>query len=261
MEKNLIKYDLKKMFNILIIFYILSIILGGIARIFAIFDNITFFNILKIIFASLNYAVWGNIIVHTFVQIIMRFNKNFYGDESYLTHTLPVTKIQLLISKYISSLIVVLSSILVLLLSVFIMFYSKENMTNLKALLDASVSGFNISATTFVILIAITLFTQICAIISMSFAGVVIGKRFNIKKNIKSLIFIFAFYISSIILTLIFAILMAMCMGNVGMLFSNEISSSLLIGLLILAIVCYVLYAIIFFFITKWQFEKGVNVD
>ena len=50
MEKNLIKYDLKKMFNILIIFYILSIILGGLARIFAIFDNITFFNILKIIF-------------------------------------------------------------------------------------------------------------------------------------------------------------------------------------------------------------------
>ena len=261
MEKNLIKYDLKKMFKLMVIYYIIGIALSGLTRFVAIFDNITIFNILKIIFSSLVYAVWGSILVQTFVQILIQFNKNFYGDESYLTHTLPVTKKQLLISKYISSLVVILASVLVLSLSVFIMFYSKANIDMLKIFLDYSLSGLGISPALFITLVVITLFTQICAIMSMCFAGTIIGKRFNTKKNLKSLLFVVLFYFASIICTLLIAILVFACMNNLSSLFSNALTGQMLITLLIIAIVLYLIYSIIFYFISKTQFEKGVNVD
>ena len=128
MEKNLIKYDLKKMFKLLTLFYVIAIILTTITRIFSIFDYMLIFNIFKYIFSALSYAVWSHIFVQTFVQIILRFTSNFYGDESYLTHTLPVSKNQLLLSKFISSIVVTFTTIIVLLCCVFIMFFSPDNM-------------------------------------------------------------------------------------------------------------------------------------
>lgn len=261
MEKSLIKYDLKKMLKVLSIYFILSILVGGIARLLNQFNNIAIMRVLYTIFSSLEYAIWGGILVQTFVRIILRFNMNFYGDESYLTHTLPVTKNQLLLSKYISSLITIFSSVLVLSVSVFIMFYSKTNIEKLKAFLETSASGLNISTALFLTMVILTLFAEICAIMSMCFAGIIIGKRFNTKKTWKSILFIAGFYLASIILMLIFAIITFACMGNVNALFGNNISGKYLTSLFIIATITYLVLAVVFYFVSKWQFEKGVNVD
>lgn len=261
MEKNLIKYDLKKMLKVLVIYYILSILVGGISRFFNCFNNIAIMRILYTIFSSIEYAIWGGIFVQTFVRVILRFNMNFYGDESYLTHTLPVTKKQLLISKYISGLLVILSSVLVLSVSVFIMFYSKTNIENLKQLLSASTVELNISTGMFLTLIVITFFAEICAIMSMCFSGIIIGKRFNTKKNMIATFVTIGFYIASVIFMLIIATIVFACMGNAGALWSNNISGSSLTTIFIVAIVTYLVLAVGFYFVSIWQFKKGVNVD
>lgn len=261
MERSLIKYDLKKMLKVLSIYFALSIIVGGIARLFSQFDNIAIMRFLYTIFSSLEYAIWGGIFVQTFVRIILRFNLNFYGDESYLTHTLPVTKNQLLLSKYISGLITIFLSVLVLSVSVFIMFYSKTNIKNLKVLLETSANGLNISTTMFISLVILTIFAEICAIMSMCFSGIIIGKRFNTKKTLKSILFIAVFYIASIILMLTIAIITFAFMHSVNALFGNSISGKYLSTLFIIAIITYIFLAIFFYFVSKWQFQKGVNVD
>ena len=65
-----------------------------------------------------------------------RFTKNIYGDESYLTHTLPIEKKTIFISKYLTSIITMLASTAVILIVLFIAYYSKENIEWLKASLN-----------------------------------------------------------------------------------------------------------------------------
>lgn len=56
------------------------------------------------------------------ILVFMRFYKNFYTDEGYLTFTLPVKKSQLLNSKTLMSLIVYVATALVLAFDVVLMF-------------------------------------------------------------------------------------------------------------------------------------------
>ena len=261
MERNLIKYDLKKMFKLLTLFYVIAIILTTITRIFSIFDYMLIFNIFKYIFSALSYAVWSHIFVQTFVQIILRFTSNFYGYESYLTHTLPVSKNQLLLSKFISSIVVTFTTIIVLLCCVFIMFFSPDNMQIISTFITSSLNDLQLSPALFIILIVAIFFVEICAIISMCFAGIIIGKQFNNNKNIKSLLIISGFYLSSIIITFILAIVLFAIMGQLSSLFNNAISGSNILAILILGLVLYIAFTIIFYFVSKKQFEKGVNVD
>ena len=128
-------------------------------------------------------------------------------------------------------------------------------------LLKISANELNISVVPFILLIILTLFAEICAIMSMCFSGIIIGKRFNTKKTLKSIFFIATFYIVSIILMLIIAIIVFACIGNLNELFANTISGKNLLILLTIAIISYIIFSIVFYFVSKWQFEKGVNVD
>ena len=101
MIKKLIKNDIKKMMKILVYLYACSIILAGITRLINIGKNIQFIFIIGQVFAGITYSAIGSVLINTFVHILRVFVVNFYKDESYLTHTLPVTKNQLLLSKYL----------------------------------------------------------------------------------------------------------------------------------------------------------------
>lgn len=87
-------------------------------------DRFTFFDFLAVLILI---AYFISIIIAAFTIMIyfaIRFYKNLYTDEGYLTHTLPVTPRQLIISKtLISALWSFLSSLLVL-FSMLLLFYA-----------------------------------------------------------------------------------------------------------------------------------------
>lgn len=66
------------------------------------------------------FALFVAIAVLTGVVIIQRFNRNLLGDEGYLMFTLPVTEVQLVLSKLITAMLWSLASIVVMGLSGFI---------------------------------------------------------------------------------------------------------------------------------------------
>ena len=119
MTKKLFKNDFKKMSKVLIYIYLVALALSGITRLINIGKDIQFVAIIGHVFAALTYSALCSILVNTFVQILLVFWNSFYKDQSYLTHTLPVKKSQLLLSKYLSSLLIIISSILVCLVSLF----------------------------------------------------------------------------------------------------------------------------------------------
>jgi len=259
--KKLLKYDLKKMFKLLVWFYAISLVLAGITRLFNIWSNIQIIQIIGSIFAGLTYSAIATIIVNTFIHILLRFSTSFYKDQSYLTHTLPVKKDLLIVSKYLSSIIVILASVLVSFLSLFIIFYSPEFMQNLKMAINGIVSGLDMSSGMFVFLIFLIIFTQMCAYISFAFTAIVKGYSYNHKRGIKGFLWFVCYYSICMFSTVVLAVIITAITGNLNNLFAETMPSDVFLTILIIALVSYILYAICFYFICKKEFEKGVNVD
>ena len=261
MLKYLMKYDLKKMFKLVIWFYPISLALAAMTRIISIWNDIQAIKILDMVIAGFTYSAIANILVNTFVHILRRFSNSFYKDQSYLTHTLPVKKSTLILSKYLSGLIVILTSIAVSFLSLFIIFYSPEFMKNINAAIKGAVAGFNISGGLFVLLIVIIIFSQICYLMSLAFTAIVKGYSYNHKRGIKGFLWFLIYYCACTISTLILAIIVAAITGNLSGLFASQMSGGAFISVMIVGLISYIGYAILFYFLCRNEFNKGVNVD
>lgn len=258
---KLMKYDLKKMLRILVYIYIISISLAGITRLINIGRDIQAIAILGYVFSGLTYSAIGSILVNTFVHILRTFIVDFYKDESYLIHTLPVSKNKLLLSKYLSGLIVIIASVLVTFLSFFILFYTPELMSAISVFLEMSVAGLNMSAGLFITLLVIIIFAQICAIMSMCFTAVVKANTYNSKRVPKGLVWFVIFYFGATIVSLLTIIISFAIGGNLAELMATQLSQKAFTIILVLGLVLYIVYAVVFYFICNKLFNKGVNVD
>lgn len=261
MIARLLKYDIKKMTRILVYMYVISIALAGITRFINIWKDIPAINILGLVFAGCTYSAIGNVLVNTFVHILSVFIKSFYKDESYLTHTLPVKKSDLLNSKYISAVIVVFLGVAVSFLSLFILFYSKSFMTVIGNFISATVADFNMSSGAFIALISVLIFLELCSFITMGFAAIIKANTYNTKRTLRSFVWFIIFYLITIAATVLSAIALFAISGSVSELLSTTLSASAFIRLIWLAIIDYFVYSVVFFFISHKLFARGVNVD
>ena len=261
MIKKLMKYDLKKMLRILVYMYVISIALAGITRLISLGKDIQAISILGYVFSGITYSAIGSILVNTFVHIIKVFIDSFYRDESYLTHTLPVKKTQLLISKFLSSLIVILCSVVVCFASFFIMYFSSEFVDGLRTVIEMTVSNLNMSAGLFITLIVLVIFAQICTMISMAFAAIVKANTYNHKRLIKGLIWYVIYYFASMLVTLLVTVVVFAVGGLLNELSAAVLSQTAFITILVVGFVLYIIYAIVYYAICNKIFKKGVNVD
>ena len=105
MLKKLIKYDLKWSFKVVSIFLGLGFAFAVLGKLFSLIENSTVFNIISLICngTALSLIISGliNCIIRSWVRIIT----NLYKDESYLTHTLPISRETHYLSKIISFMI------------------------------------------------------------------------------------------------------------------------------------------------------------
>ena len=102
MLSKLLKNDLKKNMRWMWILFVSEILVSLLARgCSELGANIAFFKVLSIFLDTVFYALIANCIIHPFLRSFLNFTKSIYGDESYLTHTLPVTKNQIINSKFL----------------------------------------------------------------------------------------------------------------------------------------------------------------
>ena len=107
MLKKLLKYDLENIFKFLIIFYSLALFFAILTRIFFSIDNSLVMNLLGHVTSGTAISMMCSIVINNLMRLWVRFKSNFYGDESYLTHTLPVDKKTLYLSKTLSSILTI----------------------------------------------------------------------------------------------------------------------------------------------------------
>ncbi len=119
MFAKLLKYDLRAVFKYWWMAAVASAIiaaLGGICISIVNVDYTKYGALQTIATLGIVLAVIGIVIFFTLSEILVlvRFYKNFYSDEGYLTFTLPVKKSQLLNSKLVMSLVFYVASTIVL---------------------------------------------------------------------------------------------------------------------------------------------------
>lgn len=263
MLNKLIKYDIKRVSKFLSIFYVLAFISALLTRMLFMIDNSFIIGVLAQICSGFTCAMIANILINTLMRQWIKFKSTLYDDESYLTHTLPVEKSSLYLSKIIVSIGSVILSVIVIFLTLFIAYYSKENIEALKDMLLPLANLYNSSIFRVVLLFITAFMVETLCILQSGYTGIIMGHKMNNNKILFSIVYGFIVYISTQLFALGIVFLMGLFNKNLMNLFiTNEVLNIETVK--VVGYICIFIYTIIFivnYFININLFKKGVNVD
>jgi len=263
MLKKLIKYDLKSIFKFLIIFYSIGMFFAIMTRLFFSFDNSFIMNIIGQICSGVTISMIFNILINNIMRSWVRFKNNFYGDESYLTHTLPVEKKDLYLSKILTSFISLFTSVFVIGLMLFVAYYSKENMLLLKNMLLPVADIMGSSVVKIILAFLFIFFLEIANMVQAGFSGIILGHKMNNMKTGFSVLFGFGVYMATQVFVLIIMFITGLFNKDImNLFFTNEIVNIDMVKIIIyMASTIYTITLFILYFVNLKLFKKGVNVD
>lgn len=264
MLKNLIKYDLKWLLKIIVIFIILGFIFAVIGRLFSLIEDSVFFNILSSICNGISISMFLNAIFNSVFRGWARFSNNLYKDESYLTHTLPVTKNTHFLAKVLSIIISILLSCLGLFIGLFIMYYSKENIEIIKNSLTGVSNLLDSSIFELIFVVCVVLVLEIIFIVFSGIFGIVVGNTYNHKKTLKSVIYGFIIYMALNMVTIIGIVIVSLFNENLkGIIFggNKQLEFRTLVNMLYSSLGIYLIYNVGLYYFTNKIFNKGVNIE
>lgn len=260
---KILKYDLKWVYKLVIIFYALSLFFSVIGRAFGMVDNSLVCDVISKICFGTAISMIVNSLINNLMRLWSRFVRNLYKDESYLTHTLPVEKKHIYASKVISGIICIFTTIIVAVISLFICYYSEANLEVLKNLLELAASTYNTTVLKLLLLIIIVVFLEIVYILLIGYVGIVLGHKSNTGKMAKSIVIGFVLYLAFQTLTL----------GLIGVygLFNPDVMNLLntteiinieaIKSVMYAGIGIYIIYSVILYYLGKIELNKGVNVE
>ena len=263
MLKKLLKYDLKNIFKFLIIFYILAVFFGILTRIFLNIENSLVMNIIGEVCRGASISMMFSILINNLMRMWVRFKENLYGDESYLTHTLPIEKKTLYLSKAITAIITLFVSVIVIGLTLFIIYYSKENLEIIKNVLFSLADAYNSSIIKILLAVLLVFFLEFANILQAGYTGIILGHKKTNLKGGYSVLFGFIVYI----ITQIFVLLIIFIVGIFNKDIMNLFVTKTIINIDMIKLAIYMSFSIytlalfIGYFVNVKLFKNGVNVD
>ena len=263
MLNKLLKYEFKFVFKVIVIFYILGLFFALLTRVFLSLDSSLMLIIIGKICSGVTISMIFNIIINNIMRMWHRFKANLYGDESYLTHTLPIDKKTLYTSKILSSIISLFVSFIVITIILFIAYYNKENIEIVKNMILPLTDILNLSMVKMLLGIIFILFLEITCLLQIGYTGIILGHKMNNHKTAYSVLYGFIAYMGAQSLTLLSMFIYALFNKDMLSLFiSNEITNiGLLKNITLFSIIVYTLIIIINYIINVTIFKKGVNIE
>ena len=260
---KLLKYDLKWVYKVVVVFYILSFVFSAIGRGLSLIENSIIFNVITQIAFGIAISMMVSSLVNCLMRLWARFIKNIYKDESYLTHTLPVEKKTIYASKVISAIICIFTTVLVIITCLFICYYSEANIQTLKSMLELTASTYNTTVLKLLLLISIILFLEIMFIVLIGYVGIILGYKANQNKMARTLIISFGLYLLTQVITIVIIFVFGLFNSNImNLLNTTEIVDIKAIkSLMYMSIATYIIYILFYYVLGEKQIKKGVNVD
>lgn len=261
MLSKLIKRDLNKNMRWMWILFVATIALAGVTRgVNELGKNVAFFKVVGIFLESVFYALAVNLIIQPFLRNFLNFHKSFYSDESYLTHTLPVTKNQLINSKYLTAIIEIVAGFASIIASILIMYAGPNFIPAIKLVLSTIITG-EISVVGTLIGFVTLVIVEFLMFISIIDFSIIIGFRSRDRKILKTFLIIVCSSFAAIIVLFMCLLVILTINGIKFTTTSLVLSSSAFVSVLVSAIVIYLAVAVLFYFLAKKEFNKGVNID
>ena len=261
---KLLKYDLKYMLKNMLTFYILSVFFAITTRILFNMEQSVIVNIVGQISVGCMFSMLASTLINTMMRSWVRFRDSLYKDESYLTHTLPVTKNELYNSKFIQTLIFFCIGFIIIILSLFIAYYTQENWIAITNYIKTITSGLNMNPLLFVLGLMIIMFLEVFNAIQCGFYGIILGHKRNSGYLGYSVLFGFAIYLiaQSVVLSLVYVY--GFLFSSIMNLFKTQtinIDVSAFKTLVIISTILYLVIIYIMSLLCKKSLNKGVNVE
>lgn len=256
MLKKLLKYDFKVSTKQILPIFLISLVLSFVNRIISyIADNISVLEIPSTLIKGFTIMVIIGLPIVTFAILIMRFYNNLIKDEGYLTHTLPVKKSSIVLSKLIVSCVLMLLAIMVSVGTIFIGFEIKIEL--IKDIIDLLKEVDLL----FMILISISLIGSLIMYFLVIYASIALGQKHN-NKIIYSVIYGVVLYNINQILSTVFMLVPRLFSKNYFEIFDDNTASMAQVnGLLMYALGISIIFIIGYFVLTTKTLEKKLNLD
>lgn len=260
---RLLKYDLKWVYKVIVIFYILTISFSCIGRGISYIENSVVFSVVTQITYVIAISMMVTSLINCMMRLWVRFIKNMYKDESYLTHTLPVKKKTIYASKVITACITIFTTVIVILACLFICYYSEENLQVLKSGLELAASTYDTTVLNLILLIALVILMQIIFIVLLGYVAAILGHKSNKNKMVNSIAIGFGLYMITQIVTLVLVCCIGFFSPDIMNLINtvDTVNVEIIKYLMYAAIGMYIVYIGFYYILGKKNLEKGVNVD
>lgn len=218
-------------------------------------------------FGIMAFSALSNVIV------FIRFYKNFFTDEGYLTFTLPVKKSQLLNSKLISGVSMTILSTLILAIDISTIFFVSPFRKQAFKFWEDFFEGFGdiiadsfeeLGAVAVIYIIEIIFLILLAVVFSVLLIFSCITFASIVAKKAKIFAAVGFYYLVNNILGIIIAIFLLFGADNMDLLFSN-VSDSLYPIVLALVLLVVILLCTIFFLllyaVQYWMLDRKLNLN
>lgn len=262
MFAKLLKYNLKKSLPFFLLVDLIAIAGAILHRVFSLGDS-AFMAFAAEFCSGIMFAMVVNALINTIIRGWAMFRRSFYGDESYLTHTLPIEPHTIFLAKVLETFIILVFNLIVAAVAILITF-GKTN------LVDFANSVFSVFATSvnmpiwllLSILIGIAFLEAFSAIV-IGFLGIIFGHKKDSNKISWSLLFGFVVYIISQILLILIILAASLFKTEILSIFTSQgiTDSSIMRILVVLSFIAYLLIPTIVVLISAKSLDRGVDVE
>lgn len=192
MLSKLLKYEFKNTYKTLSLIYLISISIAIITRIFNfISDKVTFLKVIVGFIDLLAILVIISLPIMTFIYTIFRYYKTMVKDEGYLTHTLPVSKNSLVLSKLIVS---VTSLILSVIVSIIVALISFDVWDKVTPIFKSLINEINSYSQFIIPIYLVILLVSLVYMFTLIYTSISYGQKKRDNKGLFSVIYGIAIY-------------------------------------------------------------------
>lgn len=277
MIMKLLRYDIKGIGRRLLPLYALTIVLSILNRFStsSIYNGYerntsssTWFELLSAILVGIYVITIIAVFIVTFYILVAKYNRSIYGDEGYLTNTLPITQTQIIVAKTINFLIWSIISGLVAMVSLFIIIYQgwwmpdfievvQEGWSMFKTMWATSQSNNRIA----IVLFGFTMLISPIAEALNIFFCIGIGNKFKHK--------LAAGIVAYLLINTVVSFISSLATDGIvnSMSFMQSMNSTFYMGtpnfypISIMTFIITAVQLVVFFFGTKYIQEKQLNLE
>lgn len=271
MVKKLLKHEFIYYFRTFALFLPIVLVIGVMARVFRLFENFdsALVNIAIISSAFMLVVSCFALLMLSVVVAVVRFYKNMYSAEGYLTFTLPVNNAQHIFVKLLTAICCQAICLLTVILAVVIAI-SGEPLKEFMLLLTAGLSEFYedigaVSFIAFVFDIIVIVLLSVVGNMLLYYACITVGQTAKKNRILMAVGAYFIYYVAtqviSTVIVMIFTVLgMSGVFDGIVMWLDDHmiLTMHLTMGV---SIVIYAAMAVAFWFVTQSIMTKKLNLE